>query len=397
MVFDESESGNRQLPELPTYVVENWSGQRQVISSSGIGRTSSDDGEITLTSIGVHHANEEAAITVTSHRPRDNGIAGLRRWLAHSANQTGMRGDGETKPQKPGLDQEVERGSSTVGSVWKTVTIAVDGSSTAFEIYQRDDDDWVAVGQAPDADLTLQSHGVPWMPLKLVRNTDLSIPARARRLERPKTPSRKYPVDVDDLEAVPDQVRVDLTFERHRLLSGSIGDQVVNLQLNVPTHNGEATGSFAGMPVSARWENGNNYTIYPDVPSDVKGSFAGLPVELHATFHLEPNYLFDRGTVSGNVGSDVLVAKVERASGGLNSTSTVAVDGMLGSTPFTIYAAIDGSLTRGEIRGTVGDSPIRIDATRTHAPDAPETHLEGVYIGPPVLLALVVGTFLHFI
>ena len=69
MVFDESESGNRQLPELPTYVVENWSGQRQVISSSGIGRTSSDDGEIALTSIGVHHTNEEAAITVTSHRP----------------------------------------------------------------------------------------------------------------------------------------------------------------------------------------------------------------------------------------------------------------------------------------------------------------------------------------
>ena len=91
-----------------------------------------------------------------------------------------MRGDGDAKPQKPGLDQEVERGSSTVGSVWKTVTIAVDGSSTAFEIYQRDDDDWMAVGQAPDADLTLQSHGVPWIPLKLVRNTDLSD-SRAER------------------------------------------------------------------------------------------------------------------------------------------------------------------------------------------------------------------------
>ena len=32
---------------------------------------------------------------------------------------------------------------------------------------------------------------------------------------------------------------------------------MVNLQLNVPTHNGEATGSFAGMPVCGKvgeWE-----------------------------------------------------------------------------------------------------------------------------------------------
>jgi hypothetical protein len=395
-VGDETQSGNSPAPHLPLYVVESWSGQCRVNSSSGIGRAGGEDGEITVMSVGVRHSNEDASITVTSHRPRDNGIGVLRRWLAQSANRPRPRGSADDKSRTPELNQGIKE-APTVPSRWKAVTISVDGLPTPFEVYQLHDNHWAAVGQTPDADLTLESYGVPWMALALVRTIDLSVPVRSLSHHRPKTPSRLYPSDVDDLEAIHDQQRVDLSFERYRLLSGSIGDQRVSLELNVPTHKGEASGAFAGMPISARWENGSNYTIFPDVPSDLKGSFAGMPVELHGTFHLEPNYLFDRGTVSGHVGSDVLVARVERASGGLNSTSTVAIDGMYGSTQFTIYAAIDGSLTRGEIRGTVGDSRIHIDAARSHEPGATQTHLEGIYVGPSALLALIVGTFLHFI
>lgn len=36
-----------------------------------------------------------------------------------------------------------------------------------------------------------------------------------------------------------------------------------------------------------------------------------------------------------------------------------------GSTDYTIYAAIDGSLTSGQIRGSVAGAAIRIDAART--------------------------------
>ena len=219
----------------------------------------------------------------------------------------------------------------------------------------------------------------------------------ASEWERPKRPTRQFPADTDPVGVIPDHARVDLIFERSRLLSGSVGGQPVRLDLNVPTHNGTATGTIAGIPASATWKNGNNYYIYPDVPSDLTGSFAGQPVELHATFHLEPGFFFDHGTITGHIGAEDLDATVETASGGLGSTSTVAVDGMLGSTEFTIYAAIDGSLTCGQIRGAVAGNLIRIDAARTRQPEGEQTRLTGSYQGPPALLALAAGALLHFI
>ena len=210
--------------------------------------------------------------------------------------------------------------------------------------------------------------------------------------ERPKPPARQFPADTDPAGVVPDHARVDLIFGRSRLLSGSVGEQPIRLNLNVPAHDGAAAGTIAGMPVSASWENGDNYHIYPDVPSDLTGSFAGQPVELHATFHLEPGYFFDHGTITGQIGALALDATVETASGGLGSTSTVAVDGTLGSTRYTIYAAIDGPLTAAKIRGTVAGTSIRVDAARTRE----QTRLTGSYEGPPVLLALVAGALLHF-
>jgi len=60
----------------------------------------------------------------------------------------------------------------------------------------------------------------------------------------------------------------------------------------------------------------------------------------------------------------------------------VAADGTLGSTKFTIYATIDGPLTSGKLRGTVAGIPIRIDAARTHGPDAGQTRLTGSHQDP---------------
>jgi hypothetical protein len=176
-----------------------------------------------------------------------------------------------------------------------------------------------------------------------------------------------------------------------------VGGRPVRLDLNVPASHGTAAGTIAGVPASATWVNGDNYSIYPDVPSDLTGSFAGQPVELHATFHLEPGYFLDHGTITGHIGAEGLDATVQTAAGGLGSTRTVAVDGALGSTGFEIYAAIDGPLTAGRVRGTVAGNPIRIDAARTRRPGADQTRLTGSYEGPPALLALTAGALLHFI
>jgi hypothetical protein len=217
-------------------------------------------------------------------------------------------------------------------------------------------------------------------------------------LERPGRPAREFPADPGPADEIPGHARIDLTFERTRLLTGSVGGQPVRLELNVPTHKGLAAGTIAGVPVSATWVNADNYQIHPDVPSDLTGSFAGQPVELHAVFHLEPGYFFKQGRVTGQIGAEALRATVEAAApppGG--STGTIAADGTLGGTEFTIYATIDGPRTTGKLRGTVAGAPISIDAARTRGSDGGRTRLTGSYQGPPALLALTVGAFLHFI
>jgi hypothetical protein len=215
-----------------------------------------------------------------------------------------------------------------------------------------------------------------------------------RRLRRP---TRQFPADTDPGGVIPDDARVDLVFERPRLLTGSVGGQPVRMDLNVHTHDSAAAGMIAGLPASATWKNGNNYYIYPDVPSDLTGSFAGQPVELHASFHLEPGYFFHHGTITGHIGAEDLHATVEAASGGFGSSSAVAVDGMLGSTEYTIYAAINGSLTAAKIRGTVARNPIRLDAARIRRAEGAQTRLTGSFHGPPALLAIAAGALLHFI
>jgi hypothetical protein len=399
---EERDLGQRASAELPLYGVEGWPGQRQVSrSSSGFSRADRGGGKVTLVSVGVDHSHEDASITVTSHRQQGSGLAPLRRWVSQNAVRAASREHADDGFSQLAADREVERLQSAAWLdelPWVNVTIAVDGHPTPFQRCEVLDGWWVAVGRGADADLTLDSRHVPLPGLALVRVTDLRMPELRPHLERPETPARQFPADADPAGVIiADHARVELTFERSRLLRGSVGGQPVRVDLNVPTHKGAAAGTIAGIPVSATWENGDNYRIYPDVPSDLTGSFGGQPVELHATFHLEPGYFFDHGTITGHVGAEALDATVETASGGLGSTSTVAVDGTLGGTEFTIYAAIDGPLASGQIRGTVAGIPIRLDAARTRQPDGEKTRLTGSYQGPPALLALAAGALLHFI
>lgn len=387
---EERDPGRRASAELPLYGVEGWPGQRQVRGISGAGRGA---GQVTRMSVAVDHSLGDVSITVTCHRHQDNGLASLRRWVLQNAVRAALldHADDEFSPEVGRIQQAARLDELP----WEEVTITVDGQPAPFRLCEVLDGRWVAVGRCADTDLTLDSRGVPLAGLTLVR---LAMPDLEPHGERPGTPARQFPADADPAGVIiPGHARVDLTFERSRLLSGSAGGQPVRLDLNVPTHHGAAAGTIAGIPVSATWENGDNYFIYPDVPSHLTGSFAGQPVELHATFHLEPGYFFDHGTITGHVGDEALDATVRRASGGLGSTRTVAVDGTVGCIEFTIYAAIDGPLTSGQIRGTVAGSPIRIDAVRTRQPGGVTTRLTGSYQGPPALLALVAGALLHFI
>lgn len=196
---------------------------------------------------------------------------------------------------------------------------------------------------------------------------------------------------------MPGPGRVELTF-RHGVLSGSAGGQPVSLELSVPAHRGRAAGMITGIPVSAAWTTADNYRVYPDVPADLAGAYGGQPVEMHATFHLGPGWFFSRGTITGQIGTEAFSATVEAAEtpAGLGGKA-VTVAGTLGSTEFTISAATDGPLTRGEIRGNVAGAPLHIHVARSRGTDGGHTRLSGNYQGPPALLALAAGAFLHFI
>jgi hypothetical protein len=389
------------LVELPLYAVEGWPGQRRIGSYSGFGRAGRGDGEAVLGSVEVIHSHGEAFIAVTSHRQPGAGLGPLRQWVSQNAIRAAWRERGDDEPGQPAsgpLAEKLPSAARRGEPSWQDVTIPVDGQPTTFQRWAMTDGRWVAAGRGQEADLTLDSRHVPVAGLALVRVTDLPAPVMRPRLERPEPPDRQFPADTDPADDIPGHARVDLTFERRRLLTGSVGGRPVRLELNVPTHDGRAEGTIAGIPVSATWVNGDNYRIYPDVPSDLTGSFAGQPVELHATFHLEPGYFFDQGTITGHIGAEALHATVEAAAPPrAGSTRTIAADGTLGGTTFTIYATIDGPLTTGKIRGTVAGTPIRIDAARTHGPGGEQTRLAGRYQGPPALLTLTAGAFLHFI
>ena len=190
-------------------------------------------------------------------------------------------------------------------------------------------------------------------------------------------------------------VSVDLDFERPRLLSGTAGGQPVSLELDGPSGYRTARGTFGPAAVSVSWELGDNYYIYPDVPASLTGEFGGQSVELHGTFHLEPGYFFHHGAVTGHVGAQTLDVAVKSA--GQAGTRTIAADGKLGGTGFTLYASVDGPLESALIGGTVAGQPVRIEAARTSQPGGTLTRLTGSFAGPPELLALAAGALLHFI
>lgn len=210
-------------------------------------------------------------------------------------------------------------------------------------------------------------------------------------------PARRFPGDDGPAGPAPARERVELEFDGSGLLQGSAGGQPVQFALTVPRLAGAAGGILGGAGAWATWTIGSNYDVYPDVPAQLTGSFAGEPAELSASFRLEPGYFLALGTITGRLGAAQLDAAVERASGGLGSSSTVAVDGRLGGAEFTLCAAVSGSLDTGKIRGSVDGRPVRLDAARSGGPGDRGARLAGRFAGPPALLALAAGAFLYFL
>ena len=240
---------------------------------------------------------------------------------------------------------------------------------------------------------------------------------------RPPRPTRAFP-DGAALEEAPGEHRVELRYDdSDGRLSGTVSGQSVECHL---VRHREVSGRMGDHDVEASWHSGDNYvpqpggwtprpdyvSDFPNIPAELTGSFGGHHAELRGVFHLNAQYGFERGSIVGRIGAVHLEATVQSASGGLCDTRTVAVDGTYGTTPFMIYATIDGGLSRGIVHGTIDGITVHLDISRPRTPyngppgppgspalTLPGSRIDvsGGYQGPPELLAVIVGSVLQFI
>jgi hypothetical protein len=90
------------------------------------------------------------SITVTSNRQQDNDLGRLRRWVSQNAIWAALGEHSDDRSRQLAVTRDVERPQSAAHRdelPWENVTIAVDGQSTPFQVYQVKDG-WVAVGGA---------------------------------------------------------------------------------------------------------------------------------------------------------------------------------------------------------------------------------------------------------
>ena len=180
---------------------------------------------------------------------------------------------------------------------------------------------------------------------------------------------------------------VSLTYSRSRL-KGTFGKQLINLNFN--SSSAGITGTVASESTSVRLQTGDN-SVSTRVPATLKGSFDKDPVSLLGDFQLAQSYLFESGSVSGDVGGDQIRARVVPAAG--SSSSSVEVTGSYGPTAIQLHAEIAGDLSRGIVQGTVGDASIRLVAKQSRGAH----RIVGTYAGPPGLLALIAGSLVYFL
>ncbi len=224
---------------------------------------------------------------------------------------------------------------------------------------------------------------------------------RARRAGVGQAPvarrARRFPddqLDPVDIDAVADAARVELVYRDHEVMEGTVAGTEVQLRVAAPSHHGSASGTFSGSEVAATWDLDDNSSSHPEPGGSLAGHFGDEAVSVRGRFHLDPGFFFDRAHITGALGARPVELDVTAAEGGLGSTNTVVIDGTVGETAFDLSAALSGDLTRAKVRGTVGDRPVRLDASKV---EPATVRIVGAYEGPSALLAVIVGSLVYFL
>ena len=210
--------------------------------------------------------------------------------------------------------------------------------------------------------------------------------------------TRRFPDDLlapVEMNDVPESARVELVYQDNEVIEGRVGDAEVKLTGRVGSHRGPLKGTWGGLQIEANWRVGDNSDAAGLRPAILTGHFGDDAVKLQAAIRLAPNSLFDEAHIHGHLCEAALQAVMSAADGGLGSTDAVVAEGAVGETPFELFAALSGDLTKAVVRGSVDGFPTSLDASRDE-PSGP-VKVYGSYTGPPTLLALMVGVVAYFL
>jgi hypothetical protein len=219
---------------------------------------------------------------------------------------------------------------------------------------------------------------------------------------RPSPPvAREFPQKLWDairpVEVAPTTV-VDVRhtgrFREDGSIRGTVAGSSIDLALEFPRSASSASGSLDDAPVNVTWSLSNNSTGDPELPATLQGTVGAKPVNLQGVFRLGPGFWFDGASIEGTLADADLAASIERAFGAFGSSDTIVATGTLGDQTFEVFAAVDGPLERGVVRGTYDGQPVHLDLTATQGGDA---HVTGTCPSPPSFALLLIASLVFFV
>lgn len=331
-------------------------------------------------------------ISISTHRRDDNYYATLRDW-APVNTQAAHRFEMDLPMIRSGRPMPPLQ-ETRAQVMWRPAIIHVDGRPTAFEVCHFGNGYWAAIGRAPEADITIDSRGAALAGLELVRlpaasaEVAVPVPALASSARFPdELRGAAFPADAEPSS------RVALAYRDQRL-TGTIGLISVNIAMSLPAHDSFALGTLGDDRVTARWHIASDADASPDIVASLDGQCDGLRITVQAQLHFTAEGWFSGGTAIGTIAAAVIRATIERAEGGLESTSTVALRGSIDDVEFILFASVNRAMNRGILRGDIGGEVVYLDATVT--PDRQRYDVVGRFSAPATMATLAVGAILYF-
>jgi len=171
-------------------------------------------------------------------------------------------------------------------------------------------------------------------------------------------------------------------------LVGTVGEQRVELVLDIPNSRAGIRGESLGAPVGGYWRIESNFNNLDSVGLFL-GEYDGRPVHLRSDVQLTPHYAVRHADVSGAVGEQELRAHVAPVEAPAYGPTVMSIDGDFDGAVITLFVTVATDLSEAHINGVIDGHTISIDATLSS--------VSGQYDGPAALFPLLVSCLLYFI